>query len=391
MSLPVSLPVWPATSSTLRDLLSLDSAPRLHCIGQTKAERQCRKKGSGKTAIQVSSLLEQIVTSGGLVAARSLLTQVSHLVFCYHHIDARPSYLESWEKKLESCRAATVKVEDKDEESTVQSTRRLSSDQQGKVKKEAPETKTFEKTNTRASNTSPSKSLAQKSPKSVPPKQIAHKFEPYGDPLSIEKRNNHVKCLVLRQLLPTERSSEGCIYVYTFPENYHDAAPYLKIGNAKHLDSRMAAWKRQCAYKPEVLSDFRSELYVKVERLVHAQLRNERIREAGGCPRCQVKHHEWFKVGSSKACGVLGLWTAWTRQKPYDESGELKEEWRARAERLDMSDPGCWEKFVDWEHEDEDESDYDEDIESGFSEADSSELSSEYEYDSPSSDDDDYE
>ncbi|KAK7423108.1 hypothetical protein QQX98_001184 [Neonectria punicea] len=400
MSLPASLLVWPATSSTLRELLGLDSQPRLRCIGQTKKDNQCKNKGSGQTSVLVSSLLGQIVSSGSLVAARSLLAQVSHLVLCGRHKKYRLSYLESWEKQLALLKPAAVKVEDKDDKPTLAELsvkvtrysprRRRSSDQKDKVKEETPEEDTFRDTKPRASVTSPSKPLPHKSPKPIPSKKIVHKFEPFSDPLSIETRNKSVKKLVLRSLSDKERSSEGCIYVYTFPENYHDAAPYLKIGNASDLDNRMASWERQCGYKPKVLSDFRTELYVKVERLVHAQLRNQRIRETGGCPRCQVKHQEWFKVRSSKACEVLGLWTAWTRQEPYHENGILKDQWLVRLEGLDMSDPDCWEEFVNGKYEDDEDDWEDEDIESGLSESDNSDCSSEYEYDSASSEDCDY-
>ncbi|KAK7429623.1 hypothetical protein QQZ08_003818 [Neonectria magnoliae] len=406
MSLPASLLVWPATSSTLRELLGLDSKPRLRCIGQTKKDTHCEIKGSGQASTLVSSLLGQIVSSESLVAARSLLVQVSHLVLCRHHKKDRLSYLESWEKQLGSLKAAAVKAEDKDDESTLAELsvkvtrfsprRRRSSDQKDKAKEETPERKTSRDIKPRAIVASPSKPIPHKSPKPTPSKKITHKFEPFGDPLSIETRNKSVKKLVLRSLSRSlsdkERSSEGCIYVYTFPENYHDAAPYLKIGNASDLDNRMASWERQCGYKPKVLYDFRTELYVKVERLVHAQLRNQRIRETGGCPRCQVKHQEWFRVQSSKACEVVGLWTAWTRQEPYHESGILKDKWLVRLEGLDMSDPDCWEKFVNGKHEDDEDDCEDEDIESGLSEseADNSDCSSEYEYDSSSSDDCDY-
>ncbi|KAH7148916.1 meiotically up-regulated gene 113-domain-containing protein [Dactylonectria macrodidyma] len=405
-ALPAALPAWPSTSSTLGELLGLDPG-KYFCLGQTKQKKRCKNHASKSNSALVSGLLDQIVKSGSLSAAKSLLSQVLGVVLCRYHKGASPGCLDSWEKQLKSLKAPgiKIKVEDKEDESILglqfqspDSPRapKVLSTQPVKIEKDASKQPALQDSKPPTSFSSPTKSPRSKTSKPILEKPVTqtHRFEPFSKPRSTITRNQAIKKLVLRQLLPRERSSKGCIYIYTFPENYHDVAPYLKIGNTRALDSRIAAWKSQCGYKPEVLGSFTSELYVKVERLVHADLHNERMREAGGCPRCGVEHCEWFDVRSSKACRIIGLWTSWARQEPYDEFGLLKKQWRARVERVDLSDSNCWEDFVNGKHDDEDEtsdedeSDCDEDIESQLSGNDTSDSSSEYEYDSSSSEDD---
>jgi len=107
----------------------------------------------------------------------------------------------------------------------------------------------------------------------------------------------------------------------------------------------MRDWKAKCGYEPKVIVQFTAEHYVKVEKLVHCQLRNQRKREKG-CPTCHVSHKEWFKVHSMTASSNIMMWTSWMRQKPYDDEGELQEKWRTRVESLDMTDPNCWKLFA---------------------------------------------
>lgn len=404
---PPALPVWPTTSSTLGELLGFDSGPKFQCLGQTKQVKRCENRTSKANSTLVSGLLAQIVTSGSFNTAKSLLTQVIDVVLCQHHKNQSPSCLDSWKRNFDSSKTRGVKIEGKDDKSILtglqaKSTRsprvsKLSPEPPVKIEKETPKKSYLTDPKSPSSGHSSPKSPKSKSSKPNPAKPTTqvHKFEPFGKPLSPFERNKAIKKLILRPLIPKEKTTKGCIYIYTFPDNYRDVSPYLKIGYASDLESRMAAWKSKCRYTPQVLGSFPCELSVKVEKLVHAELKNERKCEAGGCPACGVKHHEWFNVRSSKAAGTIGLWTDWTRLDPYDQDGNLKNEWRARVERVDLSDPGCWNEFVNGQHDedgetsDEDESDDDEDIESVFSEDDNSNYSSGNEYDSYSSGDED--
>jgi hypothetical protein len=176
-----------------------------------------------------------------------------------------------------------------------------------------------------------------------------HNFTPFGKPKNIYELNVHIKKVLEGDLLPkTElpQAAGGYIYMFTFPDTYRDPSPHIKIGYSKNLDDRMARWNRQCGYKPRVLNHFNVELYVRVEKLVHANLYNERMRESEGCPECNTRHHEWFRVRLSKAAGIAGLWSDWSRLEPFDNDGVLKRKWRKRLELVDLYDPDCWDKFV---------------------------------------------
>jgi hypothetical protein len=211
------------------------------------------------------------------------------------------------------------------------------------------ETLKSDTTSCRISQSSPS-TPTKTSPKSTPTKQIAstdskpkHVFENYGLPRSIERINEEIKKKLLRPLLKEEKKKAGHVYIYTFPESYHDPHPYIKIGYAEDVKVRMGQWKSQCGYPPKLLGQFPADHYVKVENLVHAQLWNQRKREKDGCPTCGVKHKEWFKVDSMTVNKNIGLWTSWMRQQPYTDEGFLQDKWRVRIEGFDMADSGCWE------------------------------------------------
>jgi hypothetical protein len=164
--------------------------------------------------------------------------------------------------------------------------------------------------------------------------------------------------LVRRDLKPTKRDNTaawepdvrksgdgGVIYAFTFPEHYDLARPLIKIGFTSNLDRRAAEWKRQCGYTPRQLMHFSAEHHVKVENLIHAELRNQRLRECC-CPGCEKKHVEWFDVQICRIAEVVALWTQWTRMKPYDEEGKLKEEWLTKLEDVDLTRRDCWKTYI---------------------------------------------
>jgi hypothetical protein len=43
---------------------------------------------------------------------------------------------------------------------------------------------------------------------------------------------------------------------------------------------------------------------------------------------------------------VVALWTQWTRMKPYDEEGKLKEEWLTKLEDVDLTRRDCWKTYI---------------------------------------------
>lgn len=113
----------------------------------------------------------------------------------------------------------------------------------------------------------------------------------------------------------------------------------LKIGRASNVQRRMNEWTRQCGYSlslirfyPHVLSSSSpsppsrlssppaspSPLKVphaqKVERLIHLELAQQRVKR--GCGHCGKEHREWFEVESTreglrKVDELVKRWTQW--------------------------------------------------------------------------------
>ncbi|KIL96268.1 hypothetical protein FAVG1_01012 [Fusarium avenaceum] len=348
---------WPSSASTLCKLLEIDLSTDTKCRGYntTKTKARCTMGISKANCAIITQLLEQIVLIRSFSAAKSMLAQVAHLVMCKrYHRNQGPGRLLLWESILKSLEATIIKKEDGESNPLFETTTGklpvftsvVAVKQEIIPKNETPKSNT---TSIRISQSS-SSTLSEASPKSIPTKQAAstdskskHVFENYGLTRSIEHINKEIKKKLLRPLSEVEKKPAGHVYIYTFPESYHDAHPYIKIGYAVDVKVRMAEWKSQCGYPPELLGQFPAEHYAKVEKLVHAQLWNQRKRERDGCPACGVKHKEWFKVDTMTVNKNIGLWTTWMRQQPYNDDGVLQDKWRVRIEGFDMTDPSCWE------------------------------------------------
>ncbi|KAF4973383.1 hypothetical protein FZEAL_9341 [Fusarium zealandicum] len=374
MAVTASLTAWPATASALREILKISSGSKLKCHGQTKKGNTCQVDTSQANTALVARLLDQIIGHGSFEAARALLDQVAHLINCQkNHQKGASLHLSAWEKVLGSLQSLSDETDDQDDGST--SEEDLDDTEPPHTPRpvsyrnvDAQKDDTTEETTPCCQSCSCSTKTAKKfnPPETTPSKDGVdkHHFEPFGPTQSTTVINTAIKKLLLRPLMDEEKQLAGRIYIFTFPSTYRTATPLLKIGYSKDLKTRMASWKSQCGYTCEVLGDFNAEHYAKVEKLVHKQLTNQRKRETG-CPGCGVWHKEWFNTSSMDACKTVGIWTTWTRREPYDDEGNIKDEWRSRIESVDLSDPSCWESLVNGV--------YDEDV-------DESELSDEDEF-----------
>ncbi|KAF4995589.1 hypothetical protein FGRMN_5042 [Fusarium graminum] len=363
---------WPHTTLILEGLLEIDIKPKTKChsiVDRTSA--RCGNPISEANRVKIVKSLKEIVDAGSFSAAQDILGEVAQLIMCQRrHQEDGPGRLSLWHDIFKRFDAAVIKEEDEqDTPSSGKNTDKVSictatTLKQGVTpKKETPRPVTTSHRKPQFSPSTPTKA----SPKCTPVKRSEpvaskskHEFENFGLPRSIDCINKKIKELLLRPLTRDEMKQGGQIYTYTFPESYHDAYPHIKIGYAKDVKERMAQWRVQCAYTPELLGQFSAEHYVKVEKLVHAQLWNERKREKS-CPACHVMHKEWFKVHFLTVSKYIGLWTSWMRQTPYDDQGILQDKWRLRIESFDMTDPRCWELLATGvfdEEEDEDESEF---------------------------------
>lgn len=370
MTVSTPLTVWPTTAAVLRDVFSIDSGPKLCCHGVTTKQKRCRIGVSKANSALVSELLEQAVLKGSWKAALSILTKLARLIMCQtFHQDHGDKWLLKWQKKLESTQQASpTEVQNQRKPSKghakdvkavqaapqllqVPSTPKIKVEDDSGLEDEAlVDTLMLDAKPHRRRSSSDSSILASPSSTALRAAGPKHTLEPFGLPRTTIKTNRTIKRLLLRDLTKKEHrpgsSTRGYIYIYSFPTNYRDLHPYLKIGYTSDIDRRKGDWRRKCGYTPEVLGEYPAEVYIKVEKLVHAQLWNARMREPE-CPGCKGKHIEWFDIEVWKASAAVSMWAQWMRFEPYDKEGKLREGWRLRLEELDLSDAHCWEKFVD--------------------------------------------
>ncbi|KAF4499725.1 hypothetical protein FAGAP_4090 [Fusarium agapanthi] len=347
---------WPTTTASLCELLDIDTDVK-KCHALTKKNARCQKVISKANSALITCLLEKVITHGSFSAAQATLQEVSYLIMCRHpHQEKGPPRLSEWETVLKPVKVVLIKNEDKEDtlkpenetDDISPTTAVISSQQQIQLKSNTPITTPAPRRKSQSSPSTPTKpSPKLLQPKLLSPKspKASHEFEDFSRPRSTLETNKAMKKLLLGSLKKQETKNGGNIYLYTYSESYHDAHPYIKIGFSENVRRRMQEWKYRCGYDAKVLGEFPAEHYVKVERIVHAQLWNQRKREKA-CPACNVRHQEWFKVDAMTASKIIALWTGWMRREPYDEEGNILDKWRVRIEGLNMADPDCWDLLV---------------------------------------------
>lgn len=176
-------------------------------------------------------------------------------------------------------------------------------------------------------------------------------FNSWGRPKSTGEINNAIKDLLLRC---HPNADEGFVYGFQHPDDAaldpllpenHNWTHLIKIGRSKNHQTRMKQIRKQCKYNPHTVFAHFMPRHGMVERVVHTQLHNSRLRDAG-CFGCGARHEEWFRVDVRLAEDVVELWKAFVECSPYDEQGVMLPEWRERLEQLDLQDADCWTRFV---------------------------------------------
>ncbi|KAM0562698.1 hypothetical protein ACHAPJ_001535 [Fusarium lateritium] len=143
-------------------------------------------------------------------------------------------------------------------------------------------------------------------------------------------------------------------YVYCFAER--SAPGYLKIGsiaspelgakmeppnsalakkrNKDRVSERMRELSRKCehdiVFKFEV---FMPHAVQRMESLIHQTLREENRKAHCPARSCGTDHREWFKISESEALGVVEIWQEFSKLKPYNDMGQLREVWEKHASR----------------------------------------------------------
>lgn len=191
-------------------------------------------------------------------------------------------------------------------------------------------------------------------PDEDPPAEDVHgeirRFSLYNQPKSIRETNEAIKA----ELLKAHPATEGFIYGFVYPGNVPvriGSGPIansqlIKIGRSMDVKRRMKEWRKQCKYEPRVVLEVRMPHHFRIERIIHHQLHNSRLREYPGCSGCGFQHNEWFRVSTVYAEHIVRMWHDFAQRQPYDEFGDLLPGWLERLEQVDLEDPGCWMWFI---------------------------------------------
>ena len=111
------------------------------------------------------------------------------------------------------------------------------------------------------------------------------------------------------------------------------ASVRLKIGRTNNVHRRINEWTKQCSHDLTLLRYYPythsspdappwagegvTAPYIhRVERLIHLELGDIRIRDMGPCPDCGKEHQEWFEVPAEKEAlewvdGSIRRWCKW--------------------------------------------------------------------------------
>ena len=168
-------------------------------------------------------------------------------------------------------------------------------------------------------------------------------------------------------------NSDGYIYIFSSPP----FVGYFKIGSTKNrIEDRVKAWEDRCKIECTFICDPKLQAfphYGRVERLVHAELANDR--RSYKCVKCKkghylavekkttggtkevpanqdkkfragTKHGEWFQVEQQRASAAVAKWRKWVvDNEPYRKDGSLRAKWIWKVKQAENSvemDWGVW-------------------------------------------------
>ncbi|KAJ6780086.1 hypothetical protein PWT90_01015 [Aphanocladium album] len=147
-----------------------------------------------------------------------------------------------------------------------------------------------------------------------------------GDMAEEDAISTEAICNIARELLNTDpkRPSEnevndGYVYLYQVPGN----DSLVKIGfTTRDVTTRHEEWKQSCHRVPTVHFPTAATCKAvpharRLERLVHAELMEQRVRIY--CERCEKQHIEWFEVSVAKGIEVIEKWSRWMEGRPYEK------------------------------------------------------------------------
>ncbi|KAH6693399.1 hypothetical protein F5X68DRAFT_187240 [Plectosphaerella plurivora] len=158
-----------------------------------------------------------------------------------------------------------------------------------------------------------------------------HTFAPYIKVRSLVDIDTDIRDLLLAGLDPKDTGRSGWVYGFRFPAAYTITA--LPKPYSAHDSPDAVARQHRGVFRVP------TRYYLLVEGLVHLELDGTRRRETVPCPKCQVRHIEWFEVDAAVARHKVEAWRDWVGREPF-EGRVLKKEWVARLRMVKIGQEG---------------------------------------------------
>ena len=142
-----------------------------------------------------------------------------------------------------------------------------------------------------------------------------NEFSPYGRDLTPAAASAKLK-FIIRHELREKSINSGTIYGFRRSSSW----PLVKIGVTEDFDRRMTEHLRADMANNHMVFRLKSIHAGRVERLIHAHLREQRKQEPKGSYALGVEkrcHTEFFEVSDEMAKSVAYGWHAWMACEPY--------------------------------------------------------------------------
>ncbi|KAM3431199.1 hypothetical protein NHJ13734_007404 [Beauveria thailandica] len=314
------LPGGPRPPSLQRRLRLIFGPAPVKCTSVTKDGSPCRNNiAQGRKSDAQKTIRKMIEMAMGSIEQDSPLTVLAevwkHYTLCHVHLKYSFKTQDDWVKRLEEFRIACQREMD------------------SKIEEE----KLKAKAATAAKNKPDEIIFA--SPPPTPKSRQVHKtprtfwdgvyetsqFKILGPHEAIDKSLCTID-VVAREQLNTEDDkskneiNDGFVYLYQVSGNDN----LVKIGfTTGQVSTRLESWRKDCHREVTQLYPALDAICKavphahRVERLVHAELMEHRVRVY--CEPCEKQHIEWFKVSAKHAVAVIEKWSLWIQGRPYEK------------------------------------------------------------------------
>lgn len=317
-------PIFPAGSGPpplgeqIRDVIGSISKKCSGRVINAKEDRPCRIELPGQKIQNATRTLSELARPevySDEDDREYALEVIIENTFCYYHKRQGNEVLRSWTRKISSlCRDVERAAAARDDTPTTPSRIPRSRREGTPPSKCWPDAADISKFKTRIKPDRPAK----------------------GDTYALIQKE-------LSEALDPESKEKGYVYALQVTGN----EDYVKIGyTGRSVEIRAQEWATDCnrianVVYPKTASPVQVPHAKRVEQLVLAELRHRS--ENVVCDACVEEHVEWVRAPVSEVVAVIEKWTAWIRERPYEEchvrrDGAVVREWRLTNDMWEKTD-----------------------------------------------------